>query len=76
MPENATTEPTHHYILTLQAQGRSGSVDVVTFSAAVTPPAGWTRHQFYKGLYAELTAKYEHLVGANTLFFLLAPNQL
>lgn len=74
MPETAATpEPTHHYILTLQgADGRT----VSTFHAAVTPPQGWTRQQFYKGLYAELTAKYEHLAGASTVFFALESNQL
>jgi hypothetical protein len=75
MPENTTPQPTHHYVLTLQMQQRS-STAVATFTAAVTPPAGWTREQFYKGLYTELTTKYEHLAGANTLFFALEPNQL
>ena len=77
MSQNAViNEHTHHYILTLQAQDGPGSQHVVTFNAAVTPPAGWTRQQFYKALYTELTAKYEHLQGANTVFFALEPNQL
>ena len=77
MSQNTSaTAPTHHYILTLQSQARSGGQHVVTFDAAVTPPAGWTRQQFYKGLYTELTAKYEHLAGAQTLFFALESNQL
>lgn len=77
MSQNAgINEPTHHYILTLQARAGAGSPAVVTFNAAVTPPAGWTRQQFFRALYTELTAEYEHLQGASTVFFALEPNQL
>ncbi|MFF1544100.1 hypothetical protein [Streptomyces sp. NPDC058291] len=74
MPENSG-QPTHHYVLTLQVPNGRG-LDVVTFSAAVTPPQGWTRQQFYKSLYVELTSKYDYLKDANTLFWTLESNQL
>ncbi|MFF1358771.1 hypothetical protein [Streptomyces sp. NPDC058297] len=74
-PAPQQPQHTHHYILTLQSQDRPGSYHVATFNAAVTPPAGWTRADFYKGLYNELTAAH-HMAGAFTLFFSLEPNQL
>jgi hypothetical protein len=69
-------EPTHHFILTLQNQVRAGSLRVVTFQNAITPPTGWTRQQVYKTLYGQLTEEHPELQGAQTLFFSLEPNQL
>lgn len=78
----ATAEPTipsqqhtHHYILTLQTQRQPGAVHLNTFNAAVTPPTGMTRADFYKTLYSQITT-HHGLTGANTLFFSLEPNQL
>lgn len=69
-------QPTHHYILTLQAQTHPGSLRIDTFNAAITPPQGWTRQQVYKAIYSELTTEHPHLAGSNTIFFALEPNQL
>ncbi|MFI2620370.1 hypothetical protein [Streptomyces sp. NPDC018584] len=65
----------HHYILTLQTQRQPGAVQVTTFNAAITPPAGMTRAELYQTLYSEITAHHD-LRGANTMFFALEPNQI
>lgn len=70
-------EPTHHYVMTLQQQQTGGSLHLVTFNAAITPPPGWSRCDVYRQLYREFTTgQYAHLAGAQVLFFSLERDQL
>jgi hypothetical protein len=70
-----TPEHTHHWILTLQCQNRRGSLEVGTFDAAFTPPAGWTRSEIYKALVDQII-RDKDMPGAQTLYFALEPNRL
>ncbi len=70
-----TIQHTHHWILTLQHQNRRGDIEVGTFHAAFTPPAGWTRSQVYAALYDQIS-RDKDMPDAQTLFFSLEPNQI
>lgn len=70
-------EPTHHYVMTMQNQQARGAIDIVTFNAPITPPEGWTRCDVFRQLYRGFTTgQYEHLAGAQVLFFSLERNEL
>ena len=68
-------QPTHHFILTLQVS-TPGGFAISEFSNAVTPPEGWTRAEFFKGLRDQITGDHPDLRGASVLFFSLERNQL
>ncbi|WP_335982455.1 hypothetical protein [Streptomyces sp. CA2R106] len=68
-------QPTHHFILTLQVPSPNGFA-VCEFSNAITPPAGWTRAQLFKGLRDQIKQDHPEYRGATTIFFSLERNQL
>lgn len=70
-----TTQHTHHWILTLQCQNRRGAMEVGTFHAQFTPPAGWTRGEIYDALVDQMIREND-MPHPNTLYFSLEPNQL
>lgn len=68
-------QPTHHFILTLQVPG-PGGFTIGQFANAVTPPEGWTRAEFYRGLLDQIVRDNPQYKGASTIFFSLESNQL
>ncbi|HET6354857.1 hypothetical protein [Streptomyces sp.] len=70
---SSQSEPTHHYILTVQTQSRPGVLRMVTVQEAITPPEGWTRAQVYDAILGEITTTSDV---PYTLFFSLERNQL
>lgn len=69
------TEPSYHYILTLQGQSTPGVVRMVTAHNVITPPEGWTRADIYEVIVDEVT-KSAGLTTPYTLFFTLEQNQI
>ncbi|MFH0243577.1 hypothetical protein ACGRHY_14380 [Streptomyces sp. HK10] len=71
------TEPqgTHQYFLTLQVPTGGGFV-IQTWSGTWTPPAGTTRHDFYRLLRDDIARNSPEFAHASVLFFDIQRNTL
>ncbi|MGW7194987.1 hypothetical protein [Streptomyces chryseus] len=67
-----TSQGSHHWVMTVALPGRMA----MTASGTFTPPAGWTRHDMFKAIQADVARENPELETANVMFFALEPNQL
>uniref|UniRef100_UPI002F90E085 hypothetical protein n=1 Tax=Kitasatospora indigofera TaxID=67307 RepID=UPI002F90E085 len=74
-PQAPAAPGAYHFILTLQSSLGSG-FQVFTTEGTHTPPADWTRADFYKAIRDSVVQQHPDLARANTIFFDLQPNRI
>ncbi|MFF2080605.1 hypothetical protein ACFVXG_38305 [Kitasatospora sp. NPDC058162] len=71
----AQAQGSYHFILTLQLSLGNG-FQVFTTEGTHTPPADWSRQDFYKAIRDSIVQQHPELARANTLFFDVQPNRI
>lgn len=75
-PAGDQEQDTHFYVMTLAKPIRAGVTADFTLSGSTTPPANWTRGDFFAWLYNDMIRQHAELSGASVMYFTVDRNQL